>query len=189
MQAGAVDAHVEDLHDLIAKQEAMIHELQRQVNEDPLTGLANRRCFEHELDQAMAYFRRYKREGAILVIDVNDFKSVNDTLGHNCGDAILKHISKLLKAHTRQTDLVARVGGDEFVVVLREVTSTEAHLKAEELAAVIGVTPCAYEEKDVYTSISVGFCTFSEAANRQDLMDKADAAMYKNKQENRETSV
>lgn len=171
------------LREQLEHQSDVIKDLERQTREDSLTGLANRRAFEEELTGSMSYFRRYGRPGAVLVIDVNAFKSVNDSLGHAAGDAILKHIARLLESHTRDTDLVARIGGDEFCIILREAAGEAAMMKAAELEAVVSNFPCTHEGREIYTSISVGVCSFQEATDITDLMEKADEAMYERKQE------
>lgn len=162
----------------LKSQSDVIARLKQEAYHDPLTGLPNRRYFERELDKAMAYFSRYKRMGALLLIDADSFKSINDSLGHLAGDAILKHIAILLQKHTRNADTVARIGGDEFCIILRETSGEEAFEKAKKIADIIAKTPCTYEGRDIYISVSIGGCSFSEAKDRTDLMNKADSAMY-----------
>lgn len=167
----------------ISDQAELIEDLKRQASEDPMTNLANRRAFESALDDALCDHGRYGRPGALLVIDVNSFKGINDSLGHLAGDAILKHIASLLKVHTRRSDIVARVGGDEFAIILREAGAGEAELKASEIEAVIAAYPCSYEGHEIHVTVSVGTCTFKEAADRAALIDMADSDMYRNKKE------
>lgn len=174
-------AEINRLKGQLAAQAQTIQTLKREAQTDPLTGLANRRAFEKTLDDSMAYFNRYGRPGALLMVDLNAFKPINDTLGHAAGDAILQHVSGILKAHTRRTDLVARVGGDEFCILLREAGRDEAMLKIAEIEAVIASSPCRFEGRDIYISLSIGACTFADAPNKSVLLEKADAAMYKHK--------
>ena len=107
----------------VRDQERIIADLEKDARTDVLTGLANRRVFEAELKRSVAAVRRYKRLSALLVLDLDGFKSVNDQLGHMVGDEVLVHVAKLLKQNTRPTDVVARLGGDEFCVILNEVRS------------------------------------------------------------------
>jgi len=167
------------LRNQIKLQKEEIRELKRQALQDPLTGLANRRSFEIELKKALSYYKRYMRSGSVLMIDVDAFKSINDSLGHLAGDAILKHISQILLNHTRDTDTVARIGGDEFCIILRELTSWDARTKAKHLAKTISETPCQFEGKDIYVSVSVGSSSFRQADSESDIMEKADREMYR----------
>lgn len=162
-------------------QSDVIARLKQEAHHDPLTQLPNRRLFERELDKALAYFNRYRRIGTVLIIDANSFKAINDSLGHLAGDAVLKHIANLLKKHTRSADTVARIGGDEFAIIMREAGSERAFEKAKQLADIIAQTPCTYEGREIYTSVSIGGCSFADAETKRDLMHKADSAMYHSK--------
>ncbi len=159
-------------------QSDVITRLKQEAYHDPLTGLPNRRYFERELDKALAYFSRHNRVSTVMMVDVDSFKSINDSLGHLAGDAILKHISVLLQKYTRSADVVARIGGDEFCIILRETESEEAFEKAENIADVIAKTPCVYEGREIYTTVSIGGCSFSDAKDKKELLNKADSAMY-----------
>lgn len=166
------------LKDQLASQTEVITRLRRESLHDPMTGLPNRRYFEQELDRALKYYNRYKRSAALLVIDANDFKTINDSLGHLAGDAILRHIAQLVSSNIRETDFAARIGGDEFCVILREVTAERAAEKARQISEVISRTPCRYEGRDVYVSVSVGHCPFTRSGDKHDLFERADQAMY-----------
>ncbi|MBI1362889.1 MAG: diguanylate cyclase [Proteobacteria bacterium] len=175
-------SEVNYLRKQLVYQSDIINKLKQQAMEDPMTGLANRRTFDRELEKAMNMYERYRHNGALLLIDANDFKAINDTLGHLAGDAILKHIAKLLKAHTRNTDIVCRIGGDEFAIILHEAVGNSAADKADQLSNTIAVTPCTYEGREIYISVSVGHCCFEEAQDKQELIAKADASMYEQKE-------
>ena len=162
-------------------QSDVIARLKQEAHHDPLTHLPNRRLFERELDKALAYFHRYRRQGSVLIIDANSFKAINDSLGHLAGDAVLLHIAELLKKHTRSADTVARIGGDEFAVIMREAGSEKAFAKAKQLVDIVANTPCSYEGREIYTSVSIGGCSFTDAETKRDLMNKADSAMYHSK--------
>ena len=107
----------------LAEQEDVIEGLQADAMSDPLTGLANRRTFEKEMERSLSTARRHGRSHGLLLIDVDNFKSVNDRLGHTMGDKVLCHISSLLRQNIRATDIAARLGGDEFCVILNELKS------------------------------------------------------------------
>lgn len=113
--------------------EATNRELRELANQDFLTGLLNRRSFMKSADDALAFARRYKRPLAVLVIDVDHFKSVNDTLGHGAGDAVLRHVADAIASAVRDTDSAGRLGGEEFAVLAREADATGAETLAERI--------------------------------------------------------
>lgn len=180
-----LQSEIRYLREKIAAQSVTIEHLKRQAMEDGLTGLANRRSFERSLEQSLAYFKRYQRGGAVLMIDVNSFKGINDSLGHLAGDAILQSIARILTQYTRESDVVARLGGDEFAIILQEVSPKQAQEKAEQISRVIANTPTRHTGRDVYTSVSVGVCHFERASSSVDIMHDADVNMYNNKAENK----
>ena len=172
---------LERLRSQLAEQEGVIEILRRQAHEDPLTGLLNRRAFERELRKAVSYHQRYGRPGALLLIDMNDFKTINDTLGHLVGDSVLQHIATILQTHVRDTDTVSRIGGDEFCIILREANAYEALLKAAELDNVIRHSPLTVNGRDLSLSVSIGSCAFTKGESKEDVLAKADEAMYQRK--------
>lgn len=172
---------VDQLRAKVAQQMVQVQELKKQALRDELTGLPNRRAFDKELQRSLESFSRYNRNGALLMIDVNSFKGINDTLGHAAGDAILQHISRMLEAYTRLGDTVARLGGDEFAVILNEVSPEQAQQKAAQIQEMISTTTCRYNGHDIHVSISVGTCSFLSANDEAGLMQMADAAMYRDK--------
>ncbi|MEC9291091.1 MAG: GGDEF domain-containing protein [Pseudomonadota bacterium] len=184
-----LQSEIRYLREKIAAQSVTIEHLKRQAMEDGLTGLANRRSFERSLEQSLSYFRRYKRGGAVLMIDVNSFKSINDGLGHLAGDAILKDIARILEQYTRESDVVARLGGDEFAIILQEVTPEQADEKAAQIASVIADTPTRYSGRDVYTSVSVGVCHFNAKSTSTDVLHIADSDMYDKKAEEKDSRL
>lgn len=162
----------------LESQSEVINRLRRESLHDPMTGLPNRRYFEQELDRALKYHNRYKRPAALLVVDANDFKAINDSLGHLAGDAILRHIAQQINANIRETDFAARIGGDEFCIILREVSTEQAAEKARHISEIISKTPCRYEGRDIYASVSVGYCSFARTEDKYSLFERADKAMY-----------
>ncbi len=155
---------------------------------DALTGLANRAIFVESVNQAIAHARRDGTGFAVLFLDLDHFKDINDTLGHPAGDALLKGVAARLLAATRETDTVGRFGGDEFAVILSGIqTATEAGLLAEKLITAINV-PLVIELNTVHVRASIGIELFSNhAEDSEALLAHADVALYRAKAEGRGT--
>ena len=172
------------MFDITAQKEAELS-LQHMAYHDTLTGLPNRAMFEEHLDLAVARARRYDRSVAVLFMDLDGFKDVNDSMGHAAGDELLCIVATRLREATRDTDLVARLGGDEFLVLLADLpddrgTSPDAVVRS--VADRVGVAvarPVSLRERTVEITISIGSSVFPfEAHVVEELMSRADAAMY-----------
>ncbi|MFZ2620518.1 MAG: GGDEF domain-containing protein, partial [Alphaproteobacteria bacterium] len=145
----------------VMQQEKMIFHLQTDAMADPLTGLANRRAFDEEMQKSLSTAKRYNRTHGLLLIDADNFKSINDNLGHAMGDKVLQHIASLLRQNVRKTDIIARLGGDEFAVILNELRSADnAEARAIALMDIIAKTPCIGEEKSIHIGVSIGHHVF-----------------------------
>ena len=157
---------------------------------DALTDLPNRTLFSDRVEQAIALAERHQTTGAILVLDVDHFKDVNDTLGHHAGDRLLRDAAGRLGAVVRSSDTVARLGGDEFAVLLNDVTDVDGATKvAEEIRAALAV-PVELEGIDVEVEPSIGIVLFPEhGSTPDDLLQRADVAMYEAKREKTRFSV
>lgn len=157
-----------------------IERLRKLSETDPLTGLLNRRAFLATAERQLAYGRRYERPLAVVVADIDHFKQVNDTHGHAAGDVVIRAVAERLQAAARETDLVARFGGEEFVVLLMESDITAAVSYAERTRGLIAAAPVTAENgAQVQVTVSLG-CTVLNAADRdvQDAIDRADDALY-----------
>lgn len=150
------------------------------ADHDSLTGLANRRRFREELDSHLALKRRYGGHGALLLVDVDRLKAVNDTRGHGAGDVVLRRVAEAMRARVRSTDLVARLAGDEFAVLLPSAEAGEGEAVANALIARLAAEEVAGWD----VSVSIGVAPFggSEAASVEEVMAIVDAAMYRAKQ-------
>lgn len=163
-----------------------MRELERQAGQDSLTGLGNRRRFEEDLAGAMARNRRDNNTGALLMLDLDRFKQVNDSHGHPAGDRLIQEVATVLRRRTRASDSLARLGGDEFAVILPRCSRQEAQIAAEAIAAEIrrhhprdGAEP---------VTVSIGIALFGEdpRASVAAVVADADAAMYAAKDEGRD---
>lgn len=154
--------------------------LQEQANHDELTGLANRRRFDQELESFLALGRRYERPGALVILDLDGFKAVNDTRGHPAGDRLLVAVGETLTARVRVNDLVARLGGDEFGVLLREVDAESAERIAADLVAGLGRLEVDFLGEPIRISASGGVAHVAdfEGVDVEQMLGRADAAMY-----------
>ena len=153
-------------------------ELRRLADHDPLTGLLNRRRFALELERHVGEVARYGRRGAVLVLDVDRFKRVNDTLGHHAGDELICDVALALRARLRESDVVARLGGDEFAVLLPQGDGEEALVVASEIVATVRERISA----DGPVTVSVGVAAFvDEPISGDDMLIAADLAMYRAK--------
>jgi diguanylate cyclase (GGDEF)-like protein/PAS domain S-box-containing protein len=162
--------------------------LQHLVDHDPLTGLFNRRRFEEELDRHVSRAGRYGAEGALLVLDLDDFKLVNDTLGHNAGDELIVAVGRLLAAKLRDTDIVARLGGDEFAVLLPAGGLAEAEAVAAKLVRAVreeSIVVGARRSRRITTSVGVAPFEADELTGNEMLVN-ADLAMYEAKEAGRD---
>lgn len=156
--------------------------LRVEASRDYLTGLLNRGEFERRLQAALSHAERFHRPMAILYIDLNEFKTINDTLGHAAGDDLLKHVALTLEASTRRSDVVARLGGDEFAVLLGEITSrADARNVADYLRKQLDA-PTVIAGKKVVAGGSIGTATYPEdGITAEALLEKADRSMFKEK--------
>ncbi|MEQ8492806.1 MAG: EAL domain-containing protein, partial [Gammaproteobacteria bacterium] len=154
---------------------------------DPLTGLPNRRDFTARLEASLARARRHRRKGALLFIDLDQFKQINDTLGHSVGDALLQAVAKRLENVTRQEDTVARLGGDEFVVLLPADVdgNSECARHAQRVADKIHATlrqPFQFEHHQFHVTPTIGISLFPDGdKDVDDVLKEADTAMYSGK--------
>jgi diguanylate cyclase (GGDEF)-like protein/PAS domain S-box-containing protein len=151
------------------------------VEHDPLTGLLNRRGFVRELTQQIAYARRYGDGGAVLFLDLDDFKYVNDTLGHSTGDEVISDLARVVRKRLRETDIFARLGGDEFAVLLPHTAVSEAETVSSSLLEAVrdGCALSLGEGRRVTISVGItGFQKPGKDLTPDDILIDADVAMY-----------
>jgi diguanylate cyclase (GGDEF)-like protein len=153
--------------------------LRQLADTDFLTGLMNRRAFLATADDAMEFCRRYKRSMATLMIDIDHFKKINDTHGHAAGDDAIKRIAEVIGQSIRTTDKAARFGGEEFVVLLREIDQETAILLAERIRRAIAETSIRHGDILIPATVSIGLAIFAEDdRDVQDIIERADQGLY-----------
>ncbi len=178
-------AEIERLKADLIQAEWKIAELEARADVDPLLDIFNRRGFERELARSLAYVKRYGTQAALVFIDLDGFKAVNDRHGHAAGDALLKAAAAALAAHVRASDVVARLGGDEFGVLMWNVGEPQAAAKARELENIIEPVTVAHGSARLSVGASAGIVPLSGDATPAAIMDAADKAMYARKKERR----
>jgi diguanylate cyclase (GGDEF)-like protein/PAS domain S-box-containing protein len=164
----------------ISDRKELAERLAYQVDHDFLTGLSNRRRFELEVVREARRVSRYGSGGALLLIDLDKFKDVNDALGHQAGDDLLKGVAEALRHRIRQTDVLARVGGDEFAVLLPQTGAKKAQIVAGGIVETLRYHVTVSGERAIRVTASVGVALF-DGLGAAELLARADAAMYQAK--------
>lgn len=170
---------VSRLEDEISEREKIAAELKFLANHDPLTGLPSLRLCKDRLDRSLAESRRNNRRSAVMFVDLDDFKLINDSYGHECGDLVLKTTADRIRAEIREIDTVARIGGDEFLIILSqisEVADTQRIAKniIKQISQVIHIDQ---NEVTVGASVGIAICP-DDGATSNELIRHADKAMY-----------
>ncbi len=164
--------------------------LQYLVDHDMLTGLYNRRHFEAELERQIAYASSYGVPSALLVLDIDNFKFINDSLGHRAGDELIRSIAGRINRRVRSFDVVARLGGDEFAILLVGTDLTLAQEIAGEILEIVSGAPFVVAEKPARVTTSIGITALDNAAlGPDDVLVEADMAMYEAKSDGRNSSA
>jgi diguanylate cyclase (GGDEF)-like protein len=174
-------AEVERLERELAAARRRMAVLETRAEIDPLTELLNRRGFERELRRALAYVDRYDASGALIYLDLDAFKPVNDRHGHAAGDAVLKAVAALLLRQVRASDLVARHGGDEFVVLLWNIDAAGAQAKARDLEVAIAGMSARHGGAALSVGASAGAVMLAPLDTPAKALARADRAMYARK--------
>ena len=168
----------------------MVRRLAELATTDGLTALPNRRTFESELDRQVRSAERYRKPLSLVMCDVDHFKKVNDTYGHDVGDVVLRGFGQVLLACKRDLDVVARYGGEEFAILCEETDTAGAKLLAERVRRELAARAFPAEQGPFHVTCSLGIATFPlHAADRDALIRTADAALYRAKQQGRNRTV
>ncbi|MDP3691930.1 GGDEF domain-containing protein [Bradyrhizobium sp.] len=176
---------VRRLRSQLARAQARIAELEASADIDFLLDIPNRRGFERELHRSIAYIKRYHASGALIVLDVDRLKPINDAFGHAAGDQVLKSIVAVLLRQIRSSDVVGRLGGDEFALLLWNLSETDARAKAAALEQAIDQLAFTFRGRRVTAGASAGVAILGPNAEAGRAMEQADSAMYVRKAQRR----
>ncbi|WBX82567.1 GGDEF domain-containing protein [Sphingosinicella microcystinivorans] len=181
----ALLAETEELRRTLAVARRRIEELERLVESDELMPVANRRGLIRDLARTLAEVGRHGVRAALIFVDVDRLKTINDVHGHLAGDAALVHIGETLRAKLRESDTVARLGGDEFAIVLRHVDGEQAQAKMEQIVAAVAAAPVRLRGESFTVTISAGLHVLSPGEAVEGALRFADSAMYAHKADKR----
>jgi diguanylate cyclase (GGDEF)-like protein len=183
--SGDAKAEIRRLKMQLAKANARIEALQAAAETDFLLGIPNRRGFERELGRAISYIQRYQASGALVVLDVDRLKPINDNFGHAAGDQVLKAIVDVLSQQIRSSDVIGRLGGDEFALLLWNLSETDAHAKAAAFEEDIDRLRFTFAGNTVATGVSAGVAILGPHSEAAKALADADCAMYVRKAQRR----
>jgi len=177
----ALAAEIARLRDEVARLQGRVDQLDQLAHQDVLIGLPNRRGFMRQLNQLIARINRYDEMAAMLFIDVDGLKLINDSFGHKAGDEALMFVAELLVRGVRASDYVARIGGDEFGILLEHANESSAAETASRLVSQIAGCEFCYEESCLPLSVAIGFSLIAKGDSSEDVIERADLAMYAEK--------
>ena len=175
-------AEVQRLREDLTRSHQRVGYLEKLADEDSLVPVANRRAFVRELGRSVALAERYGTAASVLYFDINGMKAINDQHGHAAGDAALKHVGEILTNSVRESDVVGRLGGDEFGVILVQTDTGRAVEKADSLANAIATNPLEWNGNVLGLSVAYGAHTAKSQENAGEALEQADKAMYAHKQ-------
>lgn len=179
-----VDGLVEEidrLRDKVARLQERVEQLDRLAHQDSLINLPNRRGFMRELDRLIARVGRYGESAAMLFVDLDGLKMINDTFGHGAGDEALIQVAEMLTRGVRRSDVVARIGGDEFGILLESSSDERAHETAARLTDLISSTDLIYEGDALPLSVAIGVSVIGAEDSADAVIARADEEMYRRK--------
>jgi diguanylate cyclase (GGDEF)-like protein len=166
----------------IERLESRVTELDRVAHMDTLVPVANRRGLIRQLELCIARHQRHALPAAVLFVDVDGLKLLNDCHGHSAGDGALVHLANLMIANVRQTDLVARIGGDEFVILLDHADEQAACDTAERLANAVAGGDFIHNGRSLPLSVAIGYAVIANGDTPESVLDRADQEMYRDKE-------
>ena len=186
---GATRLTIRRLQAQLAQARARIEQLQASADTDFLLDIPNRRGFERALNRSISYIKRYRASGALIVLDVDRLKPINDAFGHAAGDQVLKAVVTALLSEVRSSDLIGRLGGDEFALLLWNLSETDARAKAASLEADIDRLTFVFGGRSVRAGVSAGVAILGPHAEAGRALEEADRAMYVRKAQRRHETM
>ena len=165
----------------VARLESRCEELDREAHHDALVPVANRRGLVRQLDMLIARRERHDEHAALLFVDVDGLKYLNDTFGHAAGDAALIYLAQLMVGAVRQTDLVARLGGDEFAILLDHADEPSAMETANRLVNAVADSDFMHHGQPLPLSVAIGITAIEQGDTAEAVLDRADREMYRDK--------
>lgn len=156
-------------------------EMERVAERDMLTPLFNRRYFLSALHQRIARVDRYGDQVTLVYVDVNGLKTINDNFGHAAGDFVLVEIAQRLQSAMREKDVLARIGGDEFGILIENMGASQAKATTARLSRMIASSPCIYDGHSIELSAAFGLAPITPGLNAEELIGRADSDMYRAK--------
>jgi len=174
-------AEISRLRGQVAQLQERVEQLDHLAHQDSLIDLPNRRGFLRELERLIARVSRYDAKGAMLFVDVDGLKAINDSFGHRAGDEALIEVAELLTKGVRKSDVVARIGGDEFGILLEAADEQIAHETAARLVELIAKCEFMHEGDSLPLSVAIGVGMIDATDTAVKVMDRADEAMYRRK--------
>jgi len=181
VDTGVLMDEIARLRGEVARLESRVEELDHEVHRDSLVPVANRRGLVRQLDMLIARHERHGTPAALLFVDVDGLKSLNDSFGHAAGDAALIFLAALMARSVRQTDQVARLGGDEFAILLDHAEEASAMETARRLVDAVADSDFIYLGQPLPLSIAIGLTMIEKGDLAQAVLDRADQAMYRDK--------
>jgi diguanylate cyclase (GGDEF)-like protein len=178
------------IEDVTVREELTL-KLKEMAQIDMLTGINNRRHFVEESQKAIERAKRYNEPLSLLMIDIDYFKRINDNYGHACGDKVIQEVALLIKSNFRSTDVIGRLGGEEFAITMLKSNKDEAYVKAEELRVKVEQMHFDFDSSNLHISISIGITELINLSelSLDDLINQADKAMYQAKKLGRNTII
>ena len=180
-----LSAEVDRLQAELAAARARVAQLEAKADLDPLLDILNRRGLERELQRSLAYVRRYGTSAALISLDLDNFKPVNDRYGHAAGDRALQEVSTILRQMVRESDVVARLGGDEFAVLLWNISEPQATAKTRELESAIAAMVVMQGNMILSLGASAGVAMLKSGDTVANVISRADVVMYARKRAGR----
>lgn len=175
-------AEVHTLREDLERSRRRIGYLEKLADRDPLAPVLNRRAFVRELTRMIAFAERYGAPGSVVYLDIDGMKRINDSHGHGAGDAALKHVAEVLLRDVRSSDIVGRLGGDEFGIILAQADAEAAATKAAVLAKAVESETISWQDITLKLKVSYGTYTFAGGEGVDEALSAADRAMYAQKQ-------